>query len=132
MVEAILELIFGFFGELIFETLGEVLLELGFHGTAEAISDGAWNKILLGVIYAAFGALLGWLSLLIFPKMLFDNTGFAIFYFVISPVIAGFALMTVSWLVDRGINNSSWLQPTKFVFGVLFALGYSLSRLAFG
>ena len=113
MVEAIFELILSFFGELIFETLGEVLLELGFHGPAEAISDGAWNKILLGVIYAAFGGVLGWLSLLIFPKMIFAHSGFAIFYFVISPIVAGFALMTVSWLIDRGINNSSWIQAAK-------------------
>jgi hypothetical protein len=131
MIEAIFELIFGFVAELVLETIGEILIEIGFHKTAGAISGGTWNKILLAIIYAVFGGVLGWLSLLIFPKMVFPNAAFSIFYFVVSPIFAGFALMTVSWLIDRGINNSRWLQPSKFVCGVVFALGYSLSRLAF-
>ncbi len=131
MLEAIFELLFGFIAELVLETVGEILLEFGFHKTAGAILDGTWNKILLGSVYAIGGGVLGWLSLLMFPKMVFAHAGFAIFYFVVSPIVAGFVLMTVSWLIDRGINNSGWLQPSKFAFGVLFALGYSLSRLAF-
>ena len=77
------------------------------------------------------GGVLGWLSLLMFPKMVFAEPGIAIFYFIVSPIVAGLVLMTVSWLIDRGINNSRWLQPAKFIFGVVFALGYSLSRVAF-
>lgn len=131
MIEAIFELIFGFIGELLLETIGEVLLEYGFHGTASAISEGTGNKLFMGFVYAVGGAVLGWLSLLMFPKMLFANAGITFFYFILSPIVAGLVLMTVSWLIDRGINNSRWLQPAKFVFGVIFALGYSLSRLAF-
>lgn len=131
MIEAMFELIFGFIGELVLETIGEVLLEYGFHGTAATISQGASNKIILGAIYATGGAILGWLSLLMFPKMVFANAGITIFYFVLSPIVAGLVLMTVSWTIDRGINNSRWLQPGKFIFGVVFALGYSLSRMAF-
>ena len=132
MLEAIFELLFGFIAELVLETVGEVLLELGFHETAGAISSGTGSKILLGSVYAIGGGVLGWLSLLMFPKMVFAHGGFAVFYFVVSPIVAGFVLMTVSWLIDRGINNSGWFQPVKFVFGVMFALGYSLSRVFFG
>jgi hypothetical protein len=131
MIEAIFELIFGFIAELVLETIGEILLEFGFHKPAATISEGAWNKILTGLVYATGGGVLGWLSLLIFPKVVFAQTGFAAFYFIVSPIVAGFVLMTVSWVIDRGINNSSWFNPSKFVFGVVFALGYSLSRLAF-
>lgn len=131
MLEAIFELVFGFVAELVLETIGEILLEFGFHKPVAAISDGAWNKILTGLVYAIGGAGLGWLSLLMFPKMVFTQLGFAAFYFIVSPIIAGFVLMTVSWLIDRGINNSQWFKPSKFFFGVVFALGYSLSRLAF-
>lgn len=131
MIEAIFELIFGFIGELVLETIGEVLLEYGFHGTAARISQGTSNKLILGAVYAAGGAVLGWLSLLMFPKMVFLHASFTVFYFIVSPIVAGLVLMTVSWLIDRGINNSRWLQPAKFVFGVIFALSYSLSRLAF-
>ena len=131
MIEAIFELVFSFFGELLLETVGEVLLEYGFHGTASAISEGTGNKHFMGLVYAAGGAVLGWLSLMMFPKMVFSHGSFTVFYFVVSPIVAGLVLMTVSWLIDRGINNSRWLQPAKFVFGVIFALSYSLSRLAF-
>lgn len=131
MIETIFELLFGFVAELVLETIGEALLEFGFHKAAGTISDGAWNKILTGLVYAVGGGVLGWFSLLIFPKMVFANAAFSIFYFIVSPIFAGFALMTVSWLIDRGINNSRWLQPAKFAFGVVFALGYSVSRLIF-
>jgi len=131
MIEAIFELVFGFLAELVLETIGEVLIEIGFHKTAGAISGEKWNTILLAIIYAVFGGVLGWLSLLIFPKMVFPNVAVLSFYFIVSPIFAGFALMSVSWLIDRGINNSRWLRPSKFVCGVVFALGYSLSRLAF-
>lgn len=131
MIEAIFELVFGFIAELVLETIGEILIEIGFHKTAGVISDGAWSKILLGGVYAIGGGVLGWASLLMFPKMAFARPGFAVFYFIVSPIVAGLALMTVSWLIDRGINNARWFQPSKFAFGVLFALGYSLSRLIF-
>lgn len=132
MVEAIFELIFSFFGELFVEIVVEVLVEVGFHGTAERISGGANNRLLLGLAYAAFGGVLGFGSLYIFPKIVFADAALPAFYFIASPIVAGFALTTVSWILDRGIGNSRWFQPDKFVFGIVFALSYSLSRVFFG
>ena len=132
MIEVIFEIIFGFVGELVLEIVVSGFVELGFHGTAGRISRGARNRLFVGAAYAVFGAVLGFASLYIFPKVRFANPLLPLLYFVISPIIAGFALTTVSWLIDRGIGNSRWFQLDKFVFGIVFAIGYSLSRVIFG
>lgn len=132
MIEAILETIFGFVFELILELIGEALVELGFHSTAERVSDKTSNRILLGAAYATFGTLLGFLSLFVFPKIAFSNALIPTLYFFVSPIVAGFSLTTVSWIIDRGIHRVGWFALDKFIFGVMLALGYSLSRLAFG
>lgn len=132
MIEVIFEIIFSFLGEFFIEIAAEVLIELGFHSTAERVSGGTKNRLLLGLAYLTFGGILGFASLYIFPKIQFAEPGLPVFYFIASTVIAGFALTTVSWILDRGIGNSRWFQLDKFFFGIVFALGYSMSRIFFG
>lgn len=132
MLEAIVEIIFGFVGELVLEIVVEVLVEFGFHNTAGRLSDSFRSRTFVGLAYTVFGVILGALSLLVFPKISFDVALIPALYFIASPITAGFSLMTVSWLIDRGIENSRWFKWDKFLFGVVFALGYSLSRVFFG
>lgn len=132
MIELIVEIIFEFFGELVLEIVIEMLVEFGFHKTAGRLSDSFRSRTFVGLAYTFFGVILGALSLLVFPKISFDIALIPALYFIVSPVIAGFSLTTVSWLIDRGINNSPWFKWDKFIFGVVFALGYSLSRVVFG
>ncbi|NOT47892.1 MAG: hypothetical protein HOP17_09120 [Acidobacteria bacterium] len=132
MIEALFEAIFSFVLELALELVGEVLVELGFHSTVEKLSDKASNRILLGTAYTIFGAILGFVSLFVFPKIVFSSPMIPISYFLVSPVVAGFSLTTVSWVINRGIRPVSWFAFDKFAFGVVFALGYSLSRITFG
>lgn len=132
MIEAIVEITFGFIGELFLEIVVEVLVEFGFHNTAGRLSDSFRSRTFVGIAYAVFGVVLGFASLYVFPKIEFDLAVIPALYFVVSPIIAGFSLTTVSWLIDRGIGNSPWFRWDKFIFGVVFALGYSLSRLVFG
>lgn len=132
MIEAIFEIVFGFVAELVLEIVGEILIELGFHGTAEKLSNKTRSRFFLGAAYSIFGAILGFLSLYLFPKIIFANRLIPILYFVISPIIAGFSLTIVSWLINRGIRPVNWFEFDKFAFGVLFALAYSLSRVVFG
>lgn len=132
MIEAIFEIVFSFVGEFLFELVVEVLMELGFHGTAEKISSRARSRLLVGGAYVVFGSILGFASLYVFPKIVFANSVIPILYFVVSPIIAGFSLTVVSWLINRGIRPVSWFEFDKFAFGVLFALAYSLSRVIFG
>jgi len=132
MLEAIFEIIFGFVGELVLEIVVEMLVEFGFHSTAGRLSESFRSRTFVGFAYAVFGAILGALSLLVFPNIQFGFALIPTLYFIVSPIIVGLALTTVSWLIDRGIGNSQWFKWDKFIFGVLFALGYSLSRVFFG
>jgi hypothetical protein len=132
MLEALFEILFSFVMELVVEIVGEVLIELGFHATAEKLSSKARSRVILGGAYAIFGAVLGFLSLYIFPKIVFANRLLPILYFIVSPIIAGFSLTFVSWLINRGIRPVRLFEFDKFAFGVLFALAYSLSRVIFG
>ena len=132
MVEVLFELIFSFFGELFLELILEVLVELGFHGTAERISSKARSRLFLGGAYLIFGAVLGGLSLLVFPKIYFGSSVIPALYFIVSPIFAGFSLTTVSYLINRGIRPVSWFEWDKFLFGVLVAIAYAAARVVFG
>ena len=132
MIEAIFELIFSFVGEFILELILESLVELGFHGAAERISHKARNRFFVGGAYTLFGGILGFASLLIFPKIEFARAVLPMLYFLVSPILAGFSLSFVSYLINRGIRPVSWFEWDKFLFGVFFAVAYSLSRVIFG
>lgn len=132
MLEAIFELIFSFVGEFVLEFVLESLVELGFHGTAERISSNARSRLFLGAAYTFFGAILGFASLYMFPKIHFANAAVPILYFIVSPIFAGLSLTTVSYFINRGIRPVNWFETDKFIFGVLFAIGYAIARVLFG
>lgn len=132
MIEAIFEAIFGFIIELIIELVGEAFIELGFNSTAEKLSSRTSNRLLAAGAYAIFGAVLGYLSLLVVPKIAFAGFALPVLYFLVSPVIAGFSLTFVSWLIRRGIRQTSWFSLDKFIFGVVFAITYSVARVILG
>ena len=132
MIEAIFELIFSFVGEFVLELVLESLVELGFHGTAERISSKAKSRLFLGAAYAVFGGVLGAASLFIFPKIEFASGILPALYFVVSPILAGFSLSIVSYLINQGIRPVRWFEWDKFFFGVFFAIAYALARVLFG
>ena len=132
MVEAIFELLFGFIGEFLLELVLEVLVELGFHGAAERVSGKARSRSFVGPAYTIFGVILGALSLIVFPKIEFANALLPILYFLVSPIFAGLSLTTVSYFINQGIRPVNWFEWDKFLFGILFAVGYSVSRVALG
>lgn len=132
MLEAIVEIIFGFVWELLFELVVEVLVEFGFHGTAERLSSRAKSRVFVGFAYAFFGTILGAVSVLFFPKIEFANAVIPMFYFIVSPIIAGLSLTTVSYFINKDTRPVRWFELDKFTFGVLFAVAYALARVIFG
>lgn len=128
IVEIIIELV----GEVLLELISEVLFEFGFHGTAEKVSGrGKGSRWLIGLAYLIFGAVVGWLSLYIFPPFLLPETWMVISYLIISSLAAGIVLSLVSWLINRGIRPVNPFELDKFLFGVVFALAYAGSRVLF-
>jgi hypothetical protein len=128
----IFELIFGFLVELVLTILGEAVAELGLHAISEALNAKAWKRFLVGSLYATGGLILGAISLNLFPKMVFSTKVIPAVHFIVSPVIAGLALCFVSWIINRGINDRGFFDVSKFIYGVIFALLFSLTRSIFG
>ena len=96
------------------------------------ISSKAKSRLFLGAAYAVFGGVLGAASLFIFPKIEFASGILPALYFVVSPILAGFSLSIVSYLINQGIRPVRWFEWDKFFFGVFFAIAYALARVLFG
>jgi hypothetical protein len=127
-VEIIFEILFGFFGELLLQLLGEVLVEIGLHSVAEPFrkKPSPW---LAACAYALFGAALGGLSLLVFPDYLMANKSLRVANTALSPIVAGLSMAAIGkWRARRG---EAVLRIDKFAYGYLFALGFALVRFGF-
>ncbi len=124
----ILELIVEFGLELVLQFLGEGLFELGFHSTAERLSSGRINIIVLCGAYAVIGGVIGVLSLYVLPQSVIRSGPAAFVYFVAMPLVAGLGLSLLSWLLNRGIRPSEPFELQKFAYGVLFAFAFAVTR----
>ncbi len=127
-MEIIFELLFGFFGELILQIFGELLIELGLHSVAnrDRRVPSPW---LAAIGYLLMGALIGALSLLVFPDYLVANKSLRVANTALSPIVAGLSMAAMGkWRAKRGEDV---LRIDKFAYGYLFALGFALVRFWF-
>ena len=132
-MEIVFEIIFGLLGELLLSVIGETLVELGFHSLSEAPSNRVSRRVFFGFVYAVGGVVLGALSLKLIPLLVFGNPAIGVIYFIAAPILAGLALCLVNWLMNYGIDDrAAFFQVKKFVYGVLFALMFSITRATFG
>ena len=132
-MEVIFEIIFYFLAELVLTVVGEAVAELGFHSLSNAVSERAWRRYLVGFLYVVAGLVLGALSLKFIPLLVVGGTVASVAYFVIAPILAGLSLCLVNWLMNYGIDDRApLLQAKKFIYGVLFALTFALTRSYFG
>lgn len=122
-----LELIFSFVGEFVVQIVAELLVELGLHSMAEPFRREP-NPWLAALAYAAFGAVVGGLSLLAFPSHFVPET-WRIANLVVAPLAAGGAMAIVgAWRARRG--ETLW-RIDKFSYGFLFAFALALVRYVF-
>jgi hypothetical protein len=132
-MEVIFEIIFYVLGELLLSVIGETLFELGFHSLAEAPSNRISKRVFFGFLYAVAGIVLGALSLKVIPLLVFGGPAVGVAYLIVAPLLAGLALCGVNWIMNRGIDErAGFFQLKKFVYGVLFAFMFSLTRATFG
>lgn len=132
-MEVIFEIIFYGLGELLLTLISETLVEAGFHSLSEAPDSRVSRRVFVGFLYAVAGIVLGAISLKFIPLLVFGNTPIGIAYFIVAPVLAGLSLCLVNWLMNFGIDDRApFFQTKKFVYGVLFALMFSLTRATFG
>lgn len=123
-----LEFLLQCFGEFLLQVVAEALLELGFHSLAEPFRRPP-NPWLAAIGYAIFGAVLGGLSLLVFPSHLTPPGTARIANLVLTPVAVGGCMVAIgAWRAKRG---ESLLRIDKFSYGYLFALGLAVTRYKF-
>ena len=126
-MEVIFELLFEVFGEFILQLLWQALAQTGMHIFRKPKGpDDTPNPWLLGIGFAAFGAMAGGLSLWVMSNALLHVHGFRVAYVLFAPIAAG----ALSAAVARWRHRKDGLQWNidRFANGYLFALGFALVR----
>lgn len=127
-MEIIFEFLFSFLGEFLIQILGELFFEVGLHSIAEPFRKKP-NPWMAAFGYLVFGAVLGGLSLLVFPDYLMANKSLRVVNAALSPIAAGLSMAAMgAWRARRG---QAVLRIDKFSYGYLFALGLGLVRFWF-
>jgi len=124
----VLEILFELLAELLFQIVGEVLVELGLHSLAQPFRQRP--NIWLAVLgYTLLGGLLGALSLWAFPNHLTRDGWPRLLNLVLTPVLAGLAMTLLGrWRARRG---DALLRIDRFACGYLFALTVAVVRFNF-
>lgn len=122
-----LEFLFEILGEFVLQALGEALLEIGLHSLAEPFRR-APNPWLAALGYLLFGALLGALSLLVFPGYLVPRPWRTVNLFVTPFAVGGLMVLMGHWRARRG---EEVLRINRFTYGFLFAAALALVRYVF-
>ena len=108
--------------------MGEVLVELGLRSLAAPFRRRP-NVWLAVPGYALLGALLGGLSLWLFPGHLTREGWPRLLNLVLTPVLAGLAMALLGrWRARRG---DPVLRIDRFAYGYLFALAVAVVRYNF-
>ena len=126
-MEIIFEFIFQVVGEILLQSVAQVLFELGFYGLAETFKrKKGRNPFLATVGYLLWGGIIGALTLLIFPSLMIKNNVFRIVNLIFTPIVAGIVMSTIgSWRKKRG---QDLLRIDSFIYGGLFAFGLAIVR----
>lgn len=113
-------------GELVLEVFGEALLEVGLSGLKEALGRTNRNPSLAAVGYLILGALVGGLSVWLWPQRLFRNAPVPGLSLLLSPLAGGAAME--AWGRYRRAGGHETTNLATFLGGAAFALAYALVR----
>lgn len=122
-----LEFLFEILGEFLLQALGEALLEIGLHALAAPFKRTP-NPWLAALGYLLFGALLGGLSLLLFPHYLVPPPWRLANLFLTPFAVGGLMVAMGHWRARRG---EEVLRINRFVYGFLFAAALAVVRYVF-
>jgi hypothetical protein len=120
-----MEILF-FFLQLLLEIFGEGLLELALSRIKETTGRQNRDPFLAAVGYFFLGAILGAISIWVWPERLFSRTAVTGFSLLLSPV-AGGAAMEI-WGRFRRSRGLDTTNLATFVGGAALALGCAIVR----
>ncbi|MFZ6748851.1 hypothetical protein [Undibacterium sp. Ren11W] len=122
-----IEFIFELLGEFLLQVIVEAFIEIGFHSFAEPLRRPP-NPWLAAIALILLGAILGGLSLLVFPNNLVPQA-WRVFNLIATPIAVGAAMTIIgAW---RASSGQSLLRIDRFSYGYLFALSIALVRFNF-
>ena len=123
----ILEIIVGILGEILLQSIGQVLFELGFYSLVDTLQRKKQrNPFITGVGYSLWGGILGGLSLLVLPESLISKPEYRMLNLIFVPIAAGYAMAKVgAWRRKKGQDI---LRLDSFFYGALFAFATALVR----
>lgn len=128
-MEFIFELLFEIFGELILQVLFQVLAEVGLQSLRAPFQKES-NPWLAALGYILMGAMVGGISLLVFPVLHIQTHKIRVLNLALSPLAAGAAMAALgAW---RRHRDQPVLRIDKFTYGFVFALSMALVRFSFG
>ncbi|MES2151557.1 MAG: hypothetical protein V4508_17405 [Pseudomonadota bacterium] len=128
-MEVIFEILFEFLGEVVLQLVFEVMAEFGLHSLSEPFKKKP-QPWLAALGYVLFGALAGAISLWIFPRLFATTMGGRLLNLLFAPVVSGLAMVAIGmWRIRR---DQETIRLDKFAYGYLFALAMATMRFGFG
>ena len=115
-----------FFLQLLLEVFGEALLELGLTGLKEAFGRQNRNPYLAASGYFILGAVLGALSLWLWPQRVLRSGPIPGLSLLLSPLAGGAAME--AWGRFRRSRGHDTTNLATFVGGAAFTLGCAIIR----
>ena len=134
-MEFIFEILFQVLLEFILQVGAEILMELGLHSISQVFHGRRTrNPIFAFIGYALLGVIVGFISLLIFPRPLIRSASFRGINLhgiglLISPLLAGLVMSLIGSIRRR--RGMSVIRLDSFGYGFIFAFGMALIRFLF-
>lgn len=124
-MELIFEILFQFLGEVLVQVLVELLFELGLHSLGDTFTKPR-SPVFSTIGFVLWGAMAGGLSLLVFPTSPITNLVLRKVNLIVTPLIAGGAMMLVGRLRDR--RGTALVRLDRFGYAFVFAFAMAVVR----
>ena len=125
----LLSFLFEIFGELLFQLLGEAILDVSWRALGRFFRSPEFDPIAVAGLYVVLGVFAGASSLLIFPHPLIRPSRLHGISLLVSPILSGAIMSLVGATLRR--KGKRVIQLETFWYGFAFAFGVALVRLIF-
>ena len=129
-MEILLTILVEFVTIILFEIILDILFEFGFETFGDSRKEQKkTNPIIVLFGYFSLGVVMGFISILFFPRMLVQPSNIPGLSLIATPLVTGLALHT--WGDYRQRNGKKTTILATFKGGAIFAFGTALVRFIF-
>lgn len=124
-MELFFEIVFQFLGELLIQLVVELFAEMGMRSLGQVFAKKPSPRLALAG-YTLWGVLAGGVSLIVFPHSTIRAPGLRLVNLLVTPVLAGVAMMLLGRLREK--KGQPLVRLDRFGYAFLFAFTMSLMR----